>query len=229
LFSDGSKIGMKFNYAEQEKPNGIAEAFIIGEKFIGDDSVCLILGDNIFYGSGFTKILKKSVNSVKETSNAKVFGYYVNNPKRYGVVENDKSGKAISIEEKPKKPKSNYAVVGLYFYPSSVVKKAKEIKPSKRGELEITSLNEAYLKDDNLIVELFDKNFTWLDSGTHESMLEASNYIHTIEKRTGLKIGCIEEIAFRLEYINSCEFRSLIQSIGDNQYGKYLNKVLNEV
>ena len=229
LLSDGSKIGMKFNYAEQEKPNGIAEAFIIGEKFIGDDSVCLILGDNIFYGSSFTKILKKSVNSVKETSNAKVFGYYVNNPKRYGVVENDKSGKAISIEEKPKKPKSNYAVVGLYFYPSSVVKKAKEIKPSKRGELEITSLNEAYLKDDNLIVELFDKNFTWLDSGTHESMLEASNYIHTIEKRTGLKIACIEEIAYRLEYINSSEFRSLIQSIGDNQYGKYLNKVLNEV
>ena len=229
LLSDGSKIGMKFSYAEQSNPNGIAEAFIIGEKFIGDDSVCLILGDNIFYGSGFTKILKKSVNSVKETSNAKVFGYYVNNPKRYGVVENDKSGKAISIEEKPKKPKSNYAVVGLYFYPNSVVKKAKEIKPSKRGELEITSLNEAYLKDDNLIVELFDKNFTWLDSGTHESMLEASNYIHTIEKRTGLKIACIEEIAFRLEYINSSEFRSLIQSIGDNQYGKYLNKVLNEV
>ena len=143
------------------------------------------------------------------------------------MVENDKSGKVISIEEKPKKPKSNYAVVGLYFYPNSVVKKAKEIKPSKRGELEITSLNEAYLKDDNLIVELFDKNFTWLDSGTHESMLEASNYIHTIEKRTGLKIACIEEIAFRLEYINSSEFRSLIQSIGDNQYGKYLNKVLN--
>ena len=229
LLSDGSKIGMKFSYAEQANPNGIAEAFIIGEKFIGDDSVCLILGDNIFYGSGFTKILKKSVNDVVETSNAKVFGYYVNNPKRYGVVENDKYGKVISIEEKPQRPKSNYAVVGLYFYPNSVVKKAKQIIPSTRGELEITSLNEAYLKDDNLIVELFDKNFTWLDSGTHESMLEASNYIHTIEKRTGLKIACIEEIAYRLEYINSSEFRSLIQSIGDNQYGKYLNKVLNEV
>ena len=229
LLSDGSKIGMKFSYAEQANPNGIAEAFIIGEKFIGNDSVCLILGDNIFYGIGFTKILKKSVKSVKETSNAKVFGYYVNNPKRYGVVENDKSGKVISIKEKPKKPKSNYAIVGLYFYPNSVLKKAKEIKPSKRGELEITSLNEAYLKDDNLIVELFDKNFTWLDSGTHESMLEASNYIHTIEKRTGLKIACIEEIAYRLEYINSSEFRSLIQSIGDNQYGNYLKKVLNEV
>ena len=173
LLSDGSKIGMKFSYAEQANPNGIAEAFIIGEKFIGDDSVCLILGDNIFYGSGFTKILKKSVNDVVETSNAKVFGYYVNNPKRYGVVENDKYGKVISIEEKPQRPKSNYAVVGLYFYPNSVVKKAKQIIPSTRGELEITSLNEAYLKDDNLIVELFDKNFTWLDSGTHESMLRS--------------------------------------------------------
>jgi len=229
LLSDGSKIGMKFSYAEQANPNGIAEAFIIGEKFIGDDSVCLILGDNIFYGSGFTKILKNSVNDVKETSNAKVFGYYVNNPKRYGVVENDKNGKVISIEEKPQRPKSNYAVVGLYFYPNSVVKKAKQIIPSTRGELEITSLNEAYLKDDNLIVELFDKNFTWLDSGTHESMLEASNYIHTIEKRTGLKIACIEEIAYRLKYINKNEFKSLINSIGDNQYGNYLKNVLDEI
>jgi glucose-1-phosphate thymidylyltransferase len=228
LLSNGSKIGMKFKYAEQENPNGIAEAFIIGEKFIGDDSVCLILGDNIFYGSGFTKILKRSINNVKETSNAKVFGYYVNNPKRYGVVEKDKAGKVISIEEKPKKPKSNYAVVGLYFYPNSVVKKAKKIRPSNRGELEITSLNESYLKDDSLIVELFDKNFTWLDSGTHESMLEASNYIHTIEKRTGLKIACIEEIAFRLEYINKSEFISLINCIGENQYGNYLKNVLNE-
>ena len=229
LLSDGSKIGMKFSYAEQANPNGIAEAFIIGEKFIGDDSVCLILGDNIFYGSGFTKILKKSVNDVVETSNAKVFGYYVNNPKRYGVVENDKYGKVISIEEKPQRPKSNYAVVGLYFYPNSVVKKAKQIIPSTRGELEVTSLNEAYLKDDNLIVELFDKNFTWLDSGTHESMLEASNYIHTIEKRTGLKIACIEEIAYRLKYINKNEFKNLISSIGDNQYGNYLKNVLDEV
>jgi len=229
LLSDGSKIGLKFSYAEQANPNGIAEAFIIGEEFIGDDSVCLILGDNIFYGSGFTKILKKSVNDVIETSNAKVFGYYVNNPKRYGVVENDNYGKVISIEEKPQKPKSNYAVVGLYFYPNSVVKKAKLIIPSDRGELEITSLNEAYLKDDNLIVELFDKNFTWLDSGTHESMLEASNYIHTIEKRTGLKIACVEEIAYRLKYINKVEFKSLICSIGDNQYGNYLKNVLDEV
>ena len=229
LLSDGSKIGMKFSYAEQANPNGIAEAFIIGEEFIGDDSVCLILGDNIFYGSGFTKILKKSVTDVIETSNAKVFGYYVNNPKRYGVVENDNYGKVISIEEKPQKPKSNYAVVGLYFYPNSVIKKAKRIIPSNRGELEITSLNEAYLKDDNLIVELFDKNFTWLDSGTHESMLEASNYIHTIEKRTGLKIACIEEIAYRLKYIDKVEFKNLISSIGDNQYGNYLKNVLDEV
>ena len=229
LLSDGSKIGMKFSYAEQLNPNGIAEAFIIGEKFIGNDSVCLILGDNIFYGSGFTKILKNSVNDVLESSNAKVFGYYVNNPKRYGVVENDKCGKVISIEEKPQKPKSNYAVVGLYFYPNSVVKKAKEILPSTRGELEITSLNETYLKENNLIVELFDKNFTWLDSGTHESMLEASNYIHTIEKRTGLKIACIEEIAYRLKYISKIEFKSLISSIGDNQYGIYLKNVLHEV
>ena len=229
LLSDGSKIGLKFSYAEQLNPNGIAEAFIIGEKFIGNDSVCLILGDNIFYGSGFTKILKNSVNDVLESSNAKVFGYYVNNPKRYGVVENDKCGKVISIEEKPQKPKSNYAVVGLYFYPNSVVKKAKEILPSTRGELEITSLNETYLKENNLIVELFDKNFTWLDSGTHESMLEASNYIHTIEKRTGLKIACIEEIAYRLKYISKIEFKSLISSIGDNQYGLYLKNVLHEV
>ncbi len=229
LFSDGSSIGMKFCYKEQHNPNGIAEAFIIGENFIGSDSVCLILGDNIFYGAGFTKILKKALNEVENKKIAKIFGYYVNNPKRYGVVENDKSGKVISIEEKPKNPKSNYAVVGLYFYPNSVVKKAKEITPSNRGELEITSLNELYLKDNNLIVELFDKNFTWLDSGTHESMLEASNYIHTIEKRTGLKIACIEEIAYRLEYINKSQFRSLINSIGDNQYGKYLNSVLNEV
>ena len=229
LLSDGSKIGMKFKYAEQANPNGIAEAFIIGEKFINNDSVCLILGDNIFYGSDFTKILKKSVTDVIETSNAKVFGYYVNNPKRYGVVENDNYGKVISIEEKPQKPKSNYAVVGLYFYPNSVVKKAKRIIPSNRGELEITSINEMYLKDDNLIVELFDKNFTWLDSGTHESMLEASNYIHTIEKRTGLKIACIEEIAYRLKYINKNEFKSLINSIGDNQYGNYLKNILDEV
>jgi glucose-1-phosphate thymidylyltransferase len=229
LLSDGSQIGMNFSYASQEKPNGIAEAFIIGEKFIADESVCLILGDNIFYGSGFTKILKKSVESVEKNQIAKVFGYYVNNPSRYGVVQNDELGNVISLEEKPAKPKSNYAVVGLYFYPNSVVKFSKHVKPSDRGELEITSLNNFYLENKNLSVELFDKNFTWLDSGTHESMLEASNYIHTIEKRTGLKIACIEEIAYKLGYINKSKFEKIIDSIGENQYGEYLKKIVNGV
>tara|TARA_B100001248_G_scaffold98363_1_gene73023 strand:+ start:730 stop:1608 length:879 start_codon:yes stop_codon:yes gene_type:complete len=225
LLSDGSHLGMNFSYEEQNKPNGIAEAFIIGEKFIGNDSVCLILGDNIFYGSGFTKILKKSVYDVEKNKKAKVFGYYVNNPSRYGVVENDKNGNVISLEEKPKNPKSNYAVVGLYFYPNHVIETAKNIKPSNRGELEITSVNNSFLKNKSLIVELFDKNFTWLDSGTHESMLEASNYIHTIEKRTGLKIACIEEIAYKLGYINDNKLRKIIGYIGDNQYGDYLKKI----
>ena len=225
LLSNGSQLGMNFSYEEQIKPNGIAEAFIIGEKFIGNDSVCLILGDNMFYGSGFTKILKKSVEDVEINKKAKVFGYYVNNPSRYGVVENDDKGNVISLEEKPKNPKSNYAVVGLYFYPNNVINIAKNIKPSNRGELEITSVNNSFLKNKSLIVELFDKNFTWLDSGTHESMLEASNYIHTIEKRTGLKIACIEEIAYKLGFINKKEFNDIIHYIGDNQYGKYLKKI----
>ena len=225
LLSNGAKLGMNFSYEEQNKPNGIAEAFIIGEKFIGKDSVCLILGDNMFYGSGFTKILKKSVDEVEKNNKAKVFGYYVNNPSRYGVVENDEDGNVISLEEKPKNPKSNYAVVGLYFYPNKVIEKAKKIKPSQRGELEITSINNSFLVDEKLIVELFDKNFTWLDSGTHESMLEASNYIHTIEKRTGLKIACIEEIAYKLGYINEKKFNEIIDYIGDNQYGDYLKKI----
>ena len=225
LLSDGSHLGMNFSYEEQNRPNGIAEAFIIGEKFIGKDSVCLILGDNMFYGSGFTKILKKSVYDVEKNKKAKVFGYYVNNPSRYGVVENDKNGNVVSLEEKPKNPKSNYAVVGLYFYPNNVIKTAKNIKPSNRGELEITSINNSFLKNKSLIVELFDKNFTWLDSGTHESMLEASNYIHTIEKRTGLKIACPEEIAYKLGYINEKKFNEIIDYIGDNQYGDYLKKI----
>jgi len=225
LLSDGSQLGMNFSYEEQNRPNGIAEAFIIGEKFIGKDSVCLILGDNMFYGSGFTKILKRSVYDVEKNKKAKVFGYYVNNPSRYGVVENDKNGNVISLEEKPKNPKSNYAVVGLYFYPNHVIKTAKNIKPSNRGELEITSINNSFLKNKSLIVELFDKNFTWLDSGTHESMLEASNYIHTIEKRTGLKIACIEEIAYKLGFINKKKFNDIIHYIGDNQYGQYLKKI----
>ena len=225
LLSNGSHLGMNFSYEKQNQPNGIAEAFIIGEKFIGNDSVCLILGDNIFYGSGFTNILKKSVQDVEKNKKAKIFGYYVNNPSRYGVVENDKNGNVISLEEKPRNPKSNYAVVGLYFYPNNVIKTAKNIKPSNRGELEITSVNNSFLKNKSLIVELFDKNFTWLDSGTHESMLEASNYIHTIEKRTGLKIACIEEIAYRLGYINKKKFNNIIDYIGNNQYGGYLKKI----
>ena len=229
LLLDGSQLGMNFSYEEQKKPNGIAEAFIIGEKFIGNDSVCLILGDNMFYGSGFTKILKKSVEDVEKNKKAKVFGYYVNNPSRYGVVENDVEGNVRSLEEKPKKPKSNYAVVGLYFYPNKVIKIAKNTKPSIRGELEITSVNNSFLKEKNLIVELFDKNFIWLDSGTHESMLEASNYIHTIEKRTGLKIACIEEIAYKLGYINEKKFNEIIDCIGDNQYGEYLKKIKNGI
>ena len=229
LLSDGSQIGMSFSYEKQEKPNGIAEAFIIGEKFIQNDSVCLILGDNIFYGSGFTKILKNSVEFVEKNHKAKVFGYYVNNPSRYGVVQNDKLGNVLSLEEKPENPKSNYAVVGLYLYPNSVIKISKYILPSERGELEITTINNSYLKEKKLKVELFDKNFTWLDSGTHESMLEASNYIHTIEKRTGLKIACIEEIAYKLGYINKSKFEKLIDSIGENQYGEYLKKIVNGV
>ena len=229
LLSNGSQLGMNFSYQKQNQPNGIAEAFIIGEKFIGNDSVCLILGDNIFYGSGFTKILKKSVYDVEKNKKAKVFGYYVNNPSRYGVVENDIKGSVISLEEKPKKPKSNYAVVGLYFYPNHVIEIAKNIKPSIRGELEITSINNSFLENNSLIVELFDKNFTWLDSGTHESMLEASNYIHTIEKRTGLKIACIEEIAYKLGYINKKKFHEIINYIGDNQYGDYLKKINDEI
>ena len=229
LLSDGSQIGMSFSYEKQEKPNGIAEAFIIGEKFIENDSVCLILGDNIFYGSGFTKILKNSVDFVEKNQKAKVFGYYVNNPSRYGVVQNDELGNVISLEEKPENPKSNYAVVGLYLYPNNVINISKYTQPSKRGELEITSVNNSYLKEKKLKVELFDKNFTWLDSGTHESMLEASNYIHTIEKRTGLKIACIEEIAYKLGYINKSKFEKLINSIGENQYGEYLKKIVNGV
>ena len=225
LLSNGSQLGMNFSYEVQIQPKGIAEAFIIGEKFIGNDSVCLILGDNMFYGSGFTKILKKSVEDIEINKKAKVFGYYVNNPSRYGVVKNDEKGNVISLEEKPKNPKSNYAVVGLYFYPNNVIDIAKNIKPSTRGELEITSVNNSFLKNKSLIVELFDKNFTWLDSGTHESMLEASNYIHTIEKRTGLKIACIEEIAFKLGFIDKKKFNKIINYIGDNQYGEYLKKI----
>jgi len=227
LFENGNHIGLSISYAEQKNPNGIAEAFIIGEEFIGDDNVCLILGDNIFYGGGFTKLLKKSVKTVNQSSDALVFGYYVDNAERYGVVENDRQGNVISIEEKPEMPKSNYAVVGLYFYPNSVIDISKKINPSKRGELEITSVNQIYLENSQLKVELLDKDFTWLDSGTHESMLEASNYIHTIEKRKGRKVACIEEIAYVLGYINNEDLNNLANPLQNNQYGKYLiEKVL---
>ena len=227
LFENGNHIGLNISYAEQKNPNGIAEAFIIGENFIGNDNVCLILGDNIFYGGGFTKLLKKGLEEVNKSNDALVFGYYVNDAKRYGVVENDQNGNVISIEEKPQHPKSNYAVVGLYFYPNSVVEIAKKISPSNRGELEITSINQFYLKNKQLKVELLDDDFTWLDSGTHESMLEASNYIHTIEKRKGLKVACIEEIAYLLGYISKSDLMKIAEPIQNNPYGKYLmEKVL---
>ena len=227
LFENGNHIGLNISYAEQKNPNGIAEAFIIGENFIGNDNVCLILGDNIFYGGGFTKLLKKGLEEVNKSNDALVFGYYVNDAKRYGVVENDQNGNVISIEEKPQHPKSNYAVVGLYFYPNSVVEIAKKILPSNRGELEITSVNQFYLKNKQLKVELLDDDFTWLDSGTHESMLEASNYIHTIEKRKGLKVACIEEIAYLLGYISKSDLMKIAEPIQNNPYGKYLmEKVL---
>jgi glucose-1-phosphate thymidylyltransferase len=227
LFENGNHIGLNISYAEQKNPNGIAEAFIIGENFIGNDNVCLILGDNIFYGGGFTKLLKKGLEKVNKSNDALVFGYCVNDAKRYGVVENDQNGNVISIEEKPQHPKSNYAVVGLYFYPNSVVEIAKKISPSNRGELEITSVNQFYLKNKQLKVELLDDDFTWLDSGTHESMLEASNYIHTIEKRKGLKVACIEEIAYLLGYISKTDLMKIAEPIQNNPYGKYLmEKVL---
>ena len=229
LFENGKHIGLNISYNEQKNPNGIAEAFIIGESFIGDDNVCLILGDNIFYGGGFTKLLKKSVKMIKKSNHALVFGYYVDNAKRYGVVENDNNGNVLSIEEKPEFPKSNYAVVGLYFYPNSVIDISKKINPSKRGELEITAVNQIYLENSELKVELLDKDFTWLDSGTHESMLEASNYIHTIEKRKGRKVACIEEIAYILGYIDSNDLKNLASPSQNNQYSKYLiEKVLKK-
>jgi glucose-1-phosphate thymidylyltransferase len=227
LFSNGNEIGLNISYAEQKNPNGIGEAFKIGEKFIGSENVCLVLGDNIFYGSGFKKIIRKCAKKVISKEKALIFGYNVDNVKRYGVVENDKAGNVISIEEKPKYPKSNYAVVGLYFYPNSVINISKNIIPSTRGELEITDINQIYLEQKKLEVELLDKDFTWLDSGTHESMLEASNYINTIEKRNGRKVACIEEIAFNLGYINKNELSELAIPLKNTQYGKYIiEKVL---
>lgn len=222
LLGDGSNLGVNFQYAEQPSPDGLAQAFIIGEKFIGNDSCCLVLGDNIFYGSGFTALLKSSVKLAEQEGKASVFGYYVNDPERYGVAEFDKNGNCLSIEEKPEHPKSNYAVVGLYFYPSSVVQIAKNIKPSARGELEITSVNQEYLKQGNLKVQTLQRGFAWLDTGTHDSLSEASTFIEVIEKRQGLKVACLEEIAFKQGWINAEQLKELAKPMLKNNYGKYL-------
>ena len=224
LLGDGDELGISFSYAEQPSPDGLAQAFIIGEEFIGNDSVCLVLGDNIFYGQGFSELLKKSYKNVTEDQKATIFGYYVNDPERYGVAEFDRNGMVISIEEKPKDPKSNFAVVGLYFYPNSVIQVAKTIKPSPRGELEITTVNQTFLENSDLMVETLGRGFAWLDTGTHESMLEASNFIHTIEKRQGLKVACLEEIAFELGYINEDKLLALAEPLRKNEYGQYLIK-----
>ena len=227
LLGSGRELGLTFEYIEQPKPDGIAQAFILGEKFIGYDDVCLVLGDNIFYGPGLTTMLQKSVKYTARDKKATVFGYYVTNPESFGVIEFNKNNKVISIEEKPKSPKSNYAVVGLYYYPNNVIQISKSIKPSKRGELEISSVNEEYLNRDMLNLEILGRGFTWLDTGTHDSLLEASNYIHTIEKHSGLKVACLEEIAFKMGYISSDQLKILIEPLKNTGYGQYLkNKVL---
>ncbi len=229
LLGDGSDFGVQFEYAEQPSPDGLAQAFIIGEKFIGGDSVCLILGDNIFHGNGFSAMLKEAVRIADEKQEATVFGYWVNDPERYGVAEFDKGGKCLSIEEKPKVPKSNYAVVGLYFYPNKVVEVAKNIKPSARGELEITTVNQYFLKKEQLKVQTLGRGFAWLDTGTHDSLSEASTFIEVIEKRQGLKIACLEGIALRQGWINSDKMKKLAQPMLKNQYGQYLLKVIDEL
>jgi len=228
LLGDGSDLGMKFSYIVQPSPDGLAQAFILGEDFIGDDDACLVLGDNIFYGHGLTELLAASVKNAKEKKEATVFGYHVKDPERYGVAEFNEEGKVTSLEEKPENPKSNYAVVGLYFYPNDVVKKAKDVKPSDRGELEITTLNQDYLEEERLRVELMGRGYAWLDTGTHESLLEASNYIQTIENRQGLKVACIEEIAFEMGYISKEKLLELAQPLKKNQYGQYLIRRANE-
>jgi len=222
LLGDGHELGIELFYKEQPSPDGLAQAFIIGEEFIGDDDVCLVLGDNIFNGHGFTKLLKQSVANVKDLNMATVFGYYVSDPERYGVVEFDADGNALSIEEKPENPKSNHAVVGLYFYPNSVVEIAKNIKPSYRGELEITSVNQQYLKNNELRVELMGRGFAWLDTGTHESLIEASNYIKMIETRQGLKVACLEVIACEMGFITKEQLLKLAEPLKKNGYGQYL-------
>ncbi|MCK5170699.1 MAG: glucose-1-phosphate thymidylyltransferase RfbA [Bacteroidales bacterium] len=226
LLGDGKHLGLNLSYEIQPSPDGLAQAFIIGEDFIGNDNVCLVLGDNIFYGYGFTKIL---TNAVELKDGAIVFGYYVNDPERYGVVEFNNNGKVISLEEKPVKPKSNYAVTGLYFYSNDVIQKAKNLKPSKRGELEITDLNKLYLEENKLNVELLGRGFAWLDTGTHDSLLQASNYVSTIEQRQGLKIACIEEIAYKKGYISKEQLIKLGEELKKNQYGQYLLKIANEL
>lgn len=229
LLGDGSDYGVNFSYAEQPSPDGLAQAFIIGEEFIGDDSACLVLGDNIFHGNGFGAMLKEAVRAAEEDSKATVFGYWVSDPERYGVAEFDAEGNCLSIEEKPKEPKSNYAVVGLYFYPNKVVDVAKNIKPSARGELEITTVNQRFLSDGELKVQTLGRGFAWLDTGTHDSLSEASTFIEVIEKRQGLKIACLEGIAYRKGWISEEKMRELAQPMIKNQYGQYLLRVIDEL
>lgn len=229
LLGDGSDYGVHFEYAEQPSPDGLAQAFIIGEKFIGDDSCCLVLGDNIFHGNGFTKLLKEAVETAEKESKATVFGYWVSDPERYGVAEFDKEGRCLSIEEKPANPKSNYAVVGLYFYPNKVVEVAKNIKPSARGDLEITTVNQRFLDDSELMVKTLGRGFAWLDTGTHDSLSEASTYIEVIEKRQGLKVACLEGIAYRKGWITREKMIEIAQPMLKNPYGQYLLKVIDEL
>lgn len=226
LLGEGSSYGINISYAEQPNPDGLAQAFIIGEEFIGNDSVCLVLGDNIFHGNDFRQLLVGAVHNAEKENKATVFGYHVNDPQRYGVVEFNEMGKAVSIEEKPDKPKSNYAVVGLYFYPNKVVSVAKTIKPSKRGELEITTVNERFLKDNELMVQTLGRGFAWLDTGTHDSLSEASTYIEVIEKRTGLKVGCIEGIAYEMGWITAEQLLEIANPMKNNEYGQYLLKLI---
>ena len=229
LLGDGSNFGVRLEYAEQPSPDGLAQAFIIGEKFIGDDSVCLVLGDNIFHGSGLVNLLQEAVRTAEEDRKATVFGYWVSDPERYGVAEFDRDGNCLSIEEKPEKPKSNYAVVGLYFYPNKVVDVAKTIKPSARGELEITTVNQCFLDDKELKVQTLGRGFAWLDTGTHDSLSEASTFIEVIEKRQGLKVACLEGIAFRKGWITADKLREVARPMLKNQYGQYLLQVMDEV
>ena len=228
LLGDGSELGMRFEYVVQPSPDGLAQAFILGEEFLNGDDACLVLGDNIFDGHGLTELLAKSIKNAKDENKATVFGYYVSDPQRYGVAEFDESGNVISIEEKPKEPKSNYAVVGLYFYPNDVVKKAKDVKPSDRGELEITTLNQDYLNENRLKVELMGRGYAWLDTGTHESLLEASSFIQTIENRQSLKVACLEEIAYEMGYISKEKLLELAEPLKKNQYGQYLISRANQ-